>query len=246
MNPIVYSRVASQGVNTLLACIVNADVRLKSSQWDRVRGTCFVVNYYDYLNSQLYNNLHQYIFNPFEKSLCRVSIPTRDFGNAKAYVESVVHNTVLANDTQLLASNRTCVKAFLSEMIAVQLVISQAEMISDGTETPILCTFPTRFLANSKVFEADRDIESILGMQDCYVRFNDFDFIFYHILENDMVEDALAILTKFSSTITYHLDFNQLLISTLDNPTPLIRQSIAQLWLLSKDIYGFGGIYAST
>lgn len=242
MDTVKYSRVNASEVNVLLACTVDVTVRSRVSNWETIKGSRLVINFYDYLTSQVYNNYHKYISDPFRQKNEKpnYSVTTTEFSDARNYIDALCHKTILRADNKVRNSFYKCLKLFITEMILVQTILCQ---VDTDKETISLITLPRTLIDTLELKPISEDISEVLENVNNVILVRDFDFVYNYIKDNDLIEDALSILTGYNSAILYNLDYHKLLQEVYSNPSSLIKQAIAQLWLVQKNIYAFGGIY---
>lgn len=246
------TRLQAGQVNTLLACLVNTKVRLAIPTWSEIQGTVIVVNFYDYLQSQCTENFHMFLANPLSNELStnKYSISTQDFVIAKRYIEAVCHNTSLKNLESYHRVFHKVLKVFLVEMLAVQLVLYQLEGKPKGEPTRIVCTYPKVYLDESSLAPYEgSELNEILGSTENGILVKDFNPLYDWILAqqedgdiSEVLEEGLQLVIGLGTPIMQNLRFDELLGEACSSPGQMIKQVIAQLWLITRDICAFGGI----
>ncbi len=235
------TRLQKGHMNTLLACLVNTEVRISLPGWKWTQGTCIVANFYEYLCSQVSANIHQYLKDPFSKRMGGgYSTSTSTFNKAKSYIEAVCRDTALQNDEEYRQAFEHCLKIFIVEMLSAQLVMYQIEKPEETPVTRILGTLPNLFIHQMELKPFDGTVDELLARKGEVVLVRDFNEV-YEAKAKDHVEDVFNCIIGLGPYVLQNIDFRSLMEEALTDPCPMMRETIAQLWLITQNIYAFGG-----
>ncbi len=235
------TRLQKGHMNALLACLVNTEVRISLPDWKWVQGTCIVSNFYEYLCSQVSANIHQYLKDPFSNGIGGgYSTSTSTFNKAKSYVEAVCRDTALQHNDEYRHAFEHCLKIFIVEMLSAQLVLYQIEKSEETPVTRVLGTLPKLFISQQEIKPFDGTTDELLALKGKIVLVRDFNEV-YEAKAKDHVEDVLNCIIGLGPYVLQNIDFRALIEEALADPCPMIRETIAQIWLITQHIYAFGG-----
>lgn len=243
-----YSRISTE-ISTVWKCLIYEYSDLGVRNISEVRDTCWVLNVVDYFDSQIYDNVHDLVRNPFDPEIKRWSISSSEFRDARLYLASLASNKALMKDTSLRDAYTKCIRAFLAETATLQIIFSQELRASESECVPgsagypaLLPTLPHKLISNLNI-PVVSDVRDILASQDQCILTDSFEPVYEYIKANVPKKELLSILSSYGPEILRTVDFNQLHSIMYTTEEPYLRQALAQLWLASQKIYCFGGAY---
>lgn len=243
-----YSRISNE-ISTVWKCLIYnySDVGVRNIS--EVRDTCWVLNVVDYFDSQIYDNVHDIVRNPFDPELKHWSISSSEYRDARLYLTSLASNKALMKDTSLRDAYVKCIRAFLAETATLQIIFSQALRASESERKPgmpgypaLLPTLPKKLITNLEL-PVVSDVSEILASEGKCILTDSFEPVYEYIKNNVPKKEILSLLSMYGPEIMRSVDFSHLYSVMYTTEEPYIHQALAQLWLASQKIYCFGGAY---
>lgn len=222
-------RIRANFLNSYLALVVDPKLQSRLTRMANLSNQTVIVNIYEFIESQLLANVHKYIGD----------IRTSEFRKAKRYLTAVCEETVYQYDEESKSSFITVAKALIIDLSIVQMLLT-----STYPNVSFVVTAPPAYL--DKLSGLPSVItESTIGMLPSpIVKVQDFVGVLDVMSNTDTaIADALEVIAAFYPACLKNLDIAGIYKNALTGNTPMIDQRLAQLYLVSKGVISFGGIY---
>lgn len=222
-------RITSDRLNSYLGQLLDPRMGTKISYYTEPNNAIIYVNLYDFLQSQISNNLHRMFY----------QVDTTIFKKAAKYLSAVCEDTVYQNDEECKQAFFVACKIFIQDMAALQIVLS-----SSFVEVYVEPTVPLIFRQKFESCQEFSDADSLLSHSGEIVFADTFDMFKPLLAGNkEEIRKALQQLMVLGPVVYGNIDTRNVLLTAFSGETTAIDHMLVRLHLLSKDIINFGGAY---
>lgn len=222
-------RVTHDRLNSYLGQLLDPKLSTKISYYTEPNNAILYVNLYDFLESQIANNLHRFFY----------EVDTTTFKKAKKYLTAVCEDTVYKSDTDCQQAFMQACRIFLQDMAALQIVLNNT-----FTELYVEPTVPKIFREQLRNEVDYTDTEEVLKHSGEILFFDSYT-LFAPLLAEDTkaISKAMQQLMLLGPVVYQNIDTRKVLLSAFKGGPVAIDQKLVQLHLLDQNIIAFGGIH---
>lgn len=222
-------RVIPEAVNTLLLSPLSTQI----AQYQTKDNSTYILNIYDYINSQIQCNAHKFLANPFSEKDERFSTSTAQFRQAYKYLSSCCQSTFFRKDDDCRREFHHCLQIAFIECLAASLALSEVH-----SNSVITLTLPLQFRDKMEIPTLDGAAQ-VFDAVDHVVMVTDFTELFTCFLAGDGFDIVSKRLVALGPKVAEALNLSMFYQQLLDNPSDELKQITVQAWLAIQRIYAF-------